>query len=152
MNGIFKALRPGREAFQTFISEYAAIRQAEGRGSVSSDFYLALPHRDLTKRFEGQWKIRSKSFQLEQRYSLRIAEDMGTGMDVLDIGAGNGWLSYQLARHRTSARWPWIFSLMRKMDLGAATHFPSLGRTFPRFQAEMDCLPLCRGTIRYGDF
>ena len=142
-NGIYRALRPEREAyFGQFISDYAAIRHAEGRGSLAADYYLALPFHDLSGRLESQWKIRAHSFQtLERKVLCRIAQNEPAGMDVLDVGAGNGWLSYQLAKrgYRPVA----VDLLLDEKDgLGAALHFfKQLGWAFPRFQAEMDSLP-----------
>jgi len=136
-------LRPEREAyFWQFISDYAAIRHAEGRGSLAADYYLALPFHDLSGRLESQWKIRAQSFQaLEKKVLGRIARQKPAGIEVLDVGAGNGWLSYQLAKrgHRPVA----VDLLLDNKDgLGAAFHFfKQLGWVFPRFQAEMDCLP-----------
>jgi SAM-dependent methyltransferase len=62
-------------------------------------------------------------------------------LDVLDIGAGNCWLSYRLSLrgHRPVA----VDLITNSMDgLGAATHYLTKLRTlFPRFQAEADALP-----------
>jgi len=59
----------------------------------------------------------------------------------LDIGAGNGWLSYRAAAsgHRPAA----ADLVVNEFDgLGAARHYASvLKQLFPRFQAEMDHLP-----------
>ena len=141
--GIHRALLPERKAyFRQFISDYVAVRQAEGRGSLDSDYYLALPYRDLSGKLQWQWKIRALSFQALERKVLRpIARERPDGIDVLDVGAGNGWLSYQLARrgHRPVAV---DLLLDEREGLGAASHFfGQLGRDFPRFQAEMDRLP-----------
>src|ERR1700689_1293033 len=62
-NGVVHALPPERAAYYArFISEYEQIRAAEGRGSQSEDFYLALPYKDLSGKNSHQWKIRSKSY------------------------------------------------------------------------------------------
>src|SRR5271156_310088 len=46
-DGIVHALPPKRFAyFAQFIAEYEHIRAAEGRGSQSEEFYLALPYED----------------------------------------------------------------------------------------------------------
>lgn len=132
------------EYFQHFICDYENVRKAEGRGSQNSDFYLALPHRDLTNRNSWQWAIRAKTYRyIERRLLPAISLGAPGPLLVLDIGAGNAWLSYRLARlsHR-----PVAVDLQSNVfdGLAAAEHFrhavPSL---FPRFQAEMDCLPFC---------
>jgi SAM-dependent methyltransferase len=66
-------------------------------------------------------------------------------MDLLDIGAGNGWFSYRMAvkAHRPVA----VDLLVNDLDgLGAARHyFHFLSQPFPCFQAEMDRLPFDDG-------
>ncbi len=141
--GIWRALVPQREGyFRQFMHEYQHVRAREGRGSSSPDYYLSLPYADLTGRNAWQWSIRAISF----RYLLRnilsgIESRVARPLDILDIGAGNGWLSYRLAQlgHLPVA----VDLLDNDADgLGAARHYyGSLGWLFPRFQAEMDRLP-----------
>lgn len=142
-NGIWKALPPERESyFQRFILEYQAIRAAEGRGSRQSEYYLALPYRDLSRRNQFHWAIRSRTFGYIRNKLLPSMETAHPqGLNVLDLGAGNCWLSYRLALrgHRPVA----VDLLTNEQDgLGAAEHFRShLPELFPRFQAELDRLP-----------
>lgn len=145
--GIWKALRPNRGAyFEQFIRDYEAVRACEGRGSAYPEYYLALPYQDLTGRNEWQWQIRARSFECFDEHVLCDLEaQYPAGLDVLDIGAGNGWMSYRLAtsRHRPVA----VDLLLNDADgLGAARHYRSaVSRLFPRFQAEMDVLPFVDG-------
>lgn len=44
-----------------FAREYTRIRRAEGWGSADSAYYQALPHRDLTRRNAGIWRIRART-------------------------------------------------------------------------------------------
>lgn len=141
--GVWRALAPGRERhFRQFMEEYQQVRAHEGRGSSSPDYYLSLPYTDLTERNAWQWSIRSVSF----RYVLRnilpgIEARLARPLDILDIGAGNGWLSYRLAQR---GHLPVAVDLLDNDadGLGAARHYcTSLGWLFPRFQAEMDRLP-----------
>ncbi|MEO8727531.1 MAG: class I SAM-dependent methyltransferase, partial [Acidobacteriaceae bacterium] len=64
-----------------------------------------------------------------------------THLKLLDLGAGNGWLSYRLSRlgHYPAA----VDLLVNSMDgLGAASHYlPHLPTPFPRFRAELENLP-----------
>ncbi len=142
-DGVWKVLAPNREAhFHQFILDYQAIRASEGRGSSGVHFYLALPYRDLTGRNAWQWKIRSRTYRCFERKVLPVIEmARPAGLDVLDIGAGNGWMSYRLALrgHRPVA----VDLLSNLQDgLGAARHyFNYLPAPFPCFQAEMDGLP-----------
>ena len=143
VNGIWHALPPFRESsFRRFVQEYETVRAQEGRGSSSADYYLALPFDDLTGRNVWQWQIRARTFRFLEKNLLRKIElSCPMGCDVLDVGAGNGWLSYRLAMrgHRPVA----VDLLDNDTDgLAAARHyFPRLAHSFPRFKAEMDSLP-----------
>ena len=145
--GIYRALSPDRERyFQRFIAEYQTVREREGRGSASAEYYLALPFEDLTGRNSWQWTIRARTFQYFERNILpKISSQRPDGADILDVGAGNGWLSYRLALkgHR-----PVAVDLADNISdgLGAAHHyFSRLAAPFPCFQAEMDRLPFAAG-------
>jgi len=141
--GIFRALRPERQLyFDRFIEQYSAVRAKEGRGSSSSNYYLALPFQDLTGNNSWQWKIRARTFQHFEKHLLPdIEQHHLNGCDVIDIGAGNCWLSYRLGLrgHRPAA----VDLLDNEADgLGAGAHYVRhVTHPFPRFQAEMDCLP-----------
>ncbi|MCU1339980.1 MAG: Methyltransferase type 11, partial [Bryobacterales bacterium] len=115
-----------------FLNDYARIRSAEGRGSEESEYYRALPFADLSGRNSDQWRIRARTF----RYFLNrvLPRQRST---VLDLGAGNCWLSYRLAelRHRPVA--VDIFSDPRD-GLRAARHYPV---SFPTAEADFDRLP-----------
>lgn len=141
--GIWRALAPDREErFHQFIQEYQKVREIEGRGSSNPDFYLRLPYEDTTGRNEWQWKIRSRSFRfLEAKILPAIESGHKRGLDVLDLGAGNCWMSFRLALrgHR-----PVSVDLIDNAEdgLGAGRHYLShLVNPFVRFQAEMDRLP-----------
>lgn len=142
-NGIWKALSPGSShRFARFVHEYQTIRAREGRGGLRAGFYLGLPYKDISGRNAWQWAIRGRSYRfLEQNVLPQIERNYPRGLDVLDVGAGNGWMSYRLTLrgHRTVA----VDLLTNARDgLGAAEHFfPHLPKPFPRFQAEMDRLP-----------
>ena len=141
--GIWLALRPERkEYFADFMREYETVREREGRGSHDAEFYLSLPHCDTTGRNAWQWAIRSRSYNHIRGSILpKLTADSKNPLSILDMGAGNGWLSYRLAamNHRPIA----VDLLTNQTDgLAAASHYqPVLPRFFPRFQAEMDCLP-----------
>ncbi len=98
-DGIWKALPAVRTAhFDRFIREYQVVREAEGRGSRDPEYYLALPFQDLSGHNQQQWAIRSRTYSfLEQRILPEIEAQTARNLTVLDLGAGNGWLSYRLA-------------------------------------------------------
>ena len=83
-------------ALQRFAEDYAAHRQAEGRG-YAGEALLALPYA-RSGPLARQWAVRARSFEA---FMARVigphAASLGRPLDVLDLGAGNGWLSYRLA-------------------------------------------------------
>lgn len=138
-NGIVCTLSPHRVRYYArFIDDYEKIREAEGRGSNGDEFYLSLPYKDTTGRNRKQWSIRSKSFDALLRCVLKR---MAPGSRILDLGAGNCWMSFQLslAGYRMCA----VDLLTNRNDgLAAAAHFRShLSADIPRFQAELQNLP-----------
>jgi SAM-dependent methyltransferase len=103
---------------------------------------LALPFKGLTGRDQRQWTILSETFRCIDRKILpSMARRSGAPLRLLDLGAGNGWLSYRLALR---GHLPVAIDLLVDAveGLGAASHYlhelPSL---FPRFQADFDRLP-----------
>lgn len=152
--GIWKALLPERAArYSRFVENYESIRAAEGRGSANSAYYLALPYRDLSGRLSGQWALRARTFRyIGRRILPRIATLVHTELRILDLGAGNGWMSYRLASHGHS---PVAVDLLTNDQdgLGAARHYKEkLGSLFPRFQAELDNLPFSDGQFDVAIF
>jgi len=145
--GIWKALLPERAArYARFVKDYECVRTAEGRGSTSADYYLALPYRDLSGLHSGQWAMRARTFRyIERKILPRITTLTHNRLRILDLGAGNGWMSYRLASqgHAPVA----VDLLTNDQDgLGAARHFEQrLPSLFPRFQAEVDNLPFGDG-------
>ena len=138
-DGIAHALPPESIAHHArFMADYERIRESEGRGSASADFYLDLPYRDTSGRNREQWRMRARSYDYLVRHLLD-----GTERDsrILDLGAGNGWMSYRLALagYRPCA----VDLLTNDQDgLGAARHYQArLPEFFPRFQAEIGRLP-----------
>lgn len=137
-DGIAHALTPESAAhFARFVHDYERIRAAEGRGSEGADFYLGLPYRDTSGQNGRQWRIRARSYDYLVRHLL---EGTGRGM-ILDLGAGNGWMSFRLALagYRPCA----VDLLTNDRDgLGAVRHYRArLPRLFPRFQADLSRLP-----------
>jgi SAM-dependent methyltransferase len=145
--GIWKALLPERGArYARFVQDYESIRASEGRGSSNSDYYLALPYRDLSGLHSSQWAMRARTFRyIEREIVPRIATVAQSRLRILDLGAGNGWMSHRLARlgHTPVA----VDLLTNDQDgLGAARHYKQrLTLMFPRFQAELDNLPFSGG-------
>lgn len=137
--GIVHSLPIERQAYYArFIRDYEHIRAAEGRGSNHQSYYLSLPYKDLTGRNRTQWVIRSKSYDCLVQHILKPLHPRGV---VLDLGAGNCWMSFRLA---LAGFTPVAADLLTNEydGLGAAIHFDSsLSIPFPRFQAEASHLP-----------
>ncbi|MGC1363391.1 MAG: class I SAM-dependent methyltransferase, partial [Silvibacterium sp.] len=141
--GIWRALSPERiNHFRKFIAEYELIRAAEGRGSTQPEYYLRLPFKDISGRNSEQWAIRARTFRaMEQSIVAPLAELNQRPLRILDLGAGNGWMSYRLALrgHLPVA----VDLLTNDWDgLGAAAHYNThTSPLFPRVQADLDRLP-----------
>jgi SAM-dependent methyltransferase len=142
-NGIWHALAP-RDAdhFRKFVAEYETIRAAEGRGSTSPDYYLGLPFKDGTGRNSQQWMIRARTFRtIERSIVAPMARLRQRPLHVLDLGAGNGWMSYRLS---LQGHHPIAVDLLTndRDGLGAAAHYAAhIDPMFPCVQAALDHLP-----------
>jgi len=142
-HGIWRALPSERVRYYAcFAKDYERIRSAESRGSKNSAYYLNLPSCERSDINSSQWKIRARTFRyLEQHILPPFAKSLRPQLRILDIGAGNCWVSYRLALigHQPVA----IDLLTNDMDgLGAAIHYKKrLTTLFPRVQAELDNLP-----------
>lgn len=123
-----------------FRAEYGAHRAAEGRGGTAE--LLSLPYLSggpLAK----QWAVRARTYDAFVRQVLRpMAAARGRPLDLLDLGAGSGWLC-----RRAGAEGHRAVALDVRDDavdgLGAASGFlaehPGL---FTRVAASFDALPL----------
>jgi SAM-dependent methyltransferase len=141
-DGVWRMLTPLQRArFAAFVRDEESP-QSEGRGSIHPAFYLALPFADLTGNFGDQWRIRAQSYRfLEGNVLPRLEARYGNRFRALDIGAGNGWLSYRLA---LAGYRPVAVDLCSNAwdGLDAASHYAAvLPEFFPRVEAEMNHLP-----------
>jgi len=145
LEGIWHFLLPERNPhFAQFIQEYQTVRTREDRGSTDSAYYQALPFEDLTGRFSDQWRIRADSYRVFlSRFLLPLEQSAHRPLKILDVGAGNGWLSNRLAArgHELAA----IDLQTNSADgLGAYIHYPA---TFLRVQAEYEHLPFTLASL-----
>jgi len=143
IDGVWRFLLPERAAyFEHFIRDYETVRRAEGRGPGDPAYYRALPYQDLSRRMAADWKIRAVSFDLFQQRVLIPMESPDPDLAVLDLGAGNGWLSNRLALrgHRAAA----VDLLTNDFDgLGCHRYYET---SFTPVQAEFERLPFRDGT------
>ena len=153
-DGIWRSLPPKEaSSFQRFITDYEFIRAAEARGSNKPSYYLALPFKDLSGKLTEQWRIRAITFRhLQSHIVAPLASGLARPLRILDLGAGNGWLSYRLSLlgHNPVA----VDLLTNESDgLGAAVHYAAhLPHRFPRVQATLDRLPFANESFDLAIF
>lgn len=135
VDGIWHFLLPERESYYArFIADYEKIRSLEGRQSQDSNYYRSLPFQDLSRRFSADWRIRAASYKMLERI-------IAPGMKVIDLGAGNGWLSNRLAALGCEVHA--VDLLLNAEDgLGAWKHYEN---KFTPVQAEFSRLPFVNG-------
>jgi SAM-dependent methyltransferase len=126
-------------ARRKFLDDYRYIRYSEGRGSDTSDYYRALPSCDPSRPDAPMWAMRAKTYCYFVKNILRpLAVQLRRPLDVLDLGAGNCWLSHRLSAcgHRPVA--VDIFNDERD-GLRVARHYPNALRVI---EADFDYLPV----------
>jgi SAM-dependent methyltransferase len=135
VDGIWKFLLPEREShYARFIEDYEVIRALEGRQSTDPSYYRSLPFKDTSGKFSADWRIRAASYQLLERM---ITSDS----HVIDLGAGNGWLSNRLSVLGCDVHA--VDLLVNPRDgLGAWKNY---GNKFTPVQAEFSHLPFADG-------
>ena len=126
-----------------FLETYTKIRAAEGRGSDDSAYYRALPFSDLTGRNSAQWKIRACTFAYFRRKILPAGP-----CDILDLGAGNCWLSHRLIDLGHNPVAIDIFTDPHD-GLRAARHYPV---EFPVIESGFDELPVPSARFDFAVF
>ncbi len=140
----------GRQQQARFLQAYTKVREAEGwaRPEPDSDldanaaYYLALPDYDLSGLYNATWKMRGRNYRamvahLDSRYPAPLC--------ILDLGAGNGWMSRRLAEagHAVCA----VDINMHPADglPVARVYFNRQATRFARAEGEMANLPLQDG-------
>lgn len=125
-----------------FAEAYARVRAGEGRGSGGETELFSLPYLaggPLAK----QWGVRARTFDaFLARVVAPLERRLGRPLSVLDLGAGNGWLSARLAQRGHTA-----VALDLRTDavdgLAAAGPFrDALPRMFGRVAASFEAIPL----------
>jgi ubiquinone/menaquinone biosynthesis C-methylase UbiE/8-oxo-dGTP pyrophosphatase MutT (NUDIX family)/uncharacterized protein YbaR (Trm112 family) len=139
-NGIPRLIASDRvAAVEAFCTKYDALRLQEGWASEAPEYYARLPFCDVSGRHPQEWKLRSRSFQLLKSWlENNFARQ---AIRILDIGAGSGWMSRQLAEHRE----------VLAIDVNAGPHglaaLPMAQRHFMAVQAELEGLPLASNSF-----
>lgn len=132
-------------ALELFASEYARHRAHEGRG-YGGAVLLRLPY--ITRgAHAAQWRVRARTFDAFMARVLRPKAALaGRPLEVLDLGAGNGWLSYRVALegHRAVA----LDIRNDSIDgLGAAAAFRARARNMECVVAPFDAVPLASESV-----
>jgi SAM-dependent methyltransferase len=145
-DGIIDLIVPHRrEALESFLQSYRAVRSAEGWGNPDSEYYLALPWKDISGRHKRIWRQRAASYDVLRRELLSCRGN--EPLRVLDAGAGNCWLSLKLASegHHVVALDPNIdemdgLGVLRRMP-------PDAVRNILAVRAEFDRIPFGERTF-----
>ncbi len=149
VSGCYDLIDPSRrESLAPFLDHYAAVRRGEGWGTADPAYYLALPFRDVTGRFPHLWRIRARSFSCLSKLFDPPPGGAGQKPRVLDLGAGNGWLSNRLTAMGFES-WAVDISADPLDGLGALTRYEC---TIPGVLAEFDHLPFQAGTFDLAIF
>ena len=134
-NGLWRFLTPARtRVLEPFLRQYRIVRQRDGRRQTDAGYYQALPVVASDDPHAAEWRIRRETYGHLLRHVLATEPE---SMRVLDLGAGNAWLSHRLAAlgHRVVA----VDALDDEADgLGAFRHYAV---RFPAVQADYDALP-----------
>ncbi len=134
--GIHRFLTAERaERGRPFHTQYRLVREREGYRSTSGAYYRMLPSVARDSPHAAEWRLRRESYVHLQQHAL---PDVWSGpAKVLDLGAGNGWLS-----HRLSASGHSLVAVDRVDDdadgLGACLYYPV---PLVIVQADFDALP-----------
>ncbi|MEP6961930.1 MAG: class I SAM-dependent methyltransferase [Acidobacteriota bacterium] len=126
-----------------FLDQYGRIRAAEGRGASDEAYFQSLPFVAPGRPHAEQWAIRARTY----RYFIQHVLGK-TPARILDLGAGNGWLSHRLSELGHA---PVAIDIFRdsKDGLDAKRNFPS---RFPAVEAEFDALPVASGQFDLAVF
>lgn len=145
-DGIYRFLRPERLAeVEPFLAHYRRVREDDGYRRRDSAYYRSLPRVNAGDPQAARWRVRQESF----RNLVRVLPRLGRRpLRVLDLGAGNGWLSHRLTAlgHRCVAV-DWLDDV--EDGLGARRHYP-VG--FTCVQADFDDLSMAPGQFDLAIF
>ena len=138
--GILRFLSDARLAeIEPLIAQYRCVRGQDGYRQRAAAYYRQLPLVAPSDPQHAVWRIRQESFR---HLCRRVLTHLGRRpLRVLDLGAGNGWLSHRLTMlGNVCVAVDWLDD--PDDGLGAAVHYPI---TFTRVQADFDHLPVVAG-------
>jgi len=130
-----------RTAIEKFCVDYEAMRLAEGWASAQPVYYDTLPFADITGAHVHEWKQRAVTFARVQRWLRRTLYNPNGSLRILDVGAGSGWMSRELAKR----------DHVVALDVDAGDHglnaIPLNQRRYLAVQGEFDHFPLADGSF-----
>jgi ubiquinone/menaquinone biosynthesis C-methylase UbiE len=127
-----------QKKYARFMQEYETVREAEGRGINQANYYESLPFKDISGNFSSDWRIRAGTYRkFLDKVVKPVSATIGSPLRILDLGAGNGWLSNRLAelQHKVVAL---DLTTNRFDGLGACSFYK---QKFELVQAGFDFLP-----------
>ena len=135
-DGVYRFLLSETELdLEPFLNQYRHVRGLEGHGTCPPEYYRVLPFVPPQDPESDSWYIRQQSYQ-------RLLDLLPkTSVSILDLGAGNCWLTHRLSMlgHHCVAV---DISLDAEDGLGAHVHY---GVEFTCVQADFDALPFALG-------
>ena len=138
-DGIWRMIRgPRYDEVEAFALAYSRVRHAEGRGSDDSAYYRELPYKDLSGRLSDQWASRARSYD---RFLDTVVRDRVPGV-LVDVGAGNCWLSARMA----AQGWSVLATDVNSDSIDGLEACRRYDEDFCAAQVGMEALPLATGT------
>ena len=135
-DGIWRFLNPATaDAIAPFLHQYRLVRKQEGRHDLTDADYRGLPTVAATDPHAREWGIRRETYHHLLRHVLAAGQQPSA---VLDLGAGNGWLSHRLAvfgHHLVAVD----VSADDRDGLGVVQRYPT---EIVAMQADFNALPL----------
>jgi SAM-dependent methyltransferase len=134
--GIYRGLNAKRaQEIEPLLVHYRRVRSTDGYHHAGAEYYCALPYVDQRDPQWTTWRVRQQSFGNLRRVLKRLGRRR---LRILDLGAGNGWLSHRLALDgHACVAVDWLDD--QEDGLAASRHYP-VG--FTCIQADFDDLPL----------
>ena len=135
-DGMWRFLTPDRTArLAPFLAQYCDVRERDGhRRALPAEHYRTLPSVPRTDPQAAEWLVRRETYH---HLLQRVLAASSQPMQVLDVGAGTGWLSHRLAA--LGQRVVAVDVLDDEADgLGAWRHY---NVPFAVVQADFDALP-----------
>jgi SAM-dependent methyltransferase len=139
-DGVWRFLTPTRAAkLAPFIHQYQVVRDRDGhRRAWPAEHYRLLPSVSRDDAQAAEWLVRRETYHHLLHWVLASSSQP---MQILDVGAGTGWLSHRLAS--LGQRVVALDVLDDQADgLGACRHYIV---PFVAVQADFDALPFAPG-------